>query len=719
MISTRRRLAASVSAALLLSALPAAAAPPPVVGGGAADRLLGQVERLDAPGRATVGAAVVDGRLRTTPQSATDALLSVRDHRDQRVWLGAIAATVAQTAGLEAVGAAAALDHDEDSFDDGFSLTGSVASVLGVGDLDGDGRDDVLAADYDLETGTARLRAVSGDDGSAIWSQPFGTGGLAFPAGADLTGDGVEDLIRLGLTIHEDDFTFEESRGLLSSRYEERYRAAYTWDVGVVSGATGDVAWSEDVEGELDERYVEESSLTAYRASFDLTGTNLDVFPLLLDTEVAVSALDADVAASYRDEGTALGGEESFTYRVRTATDLSVRDSGGAVTRRLVEEPYAGVTIYSGLADATGDDALLRQRYDIGDEEVRCSYGLTASGGCTGGAAEGGAEIARLDGATFDEVWVRSGDHPFRDASIVEDLDGDGVADVLDLDVDLESFALLTTLVDGATGEARWTMRGDDWGFPISTGDYDGAGGGDLLLAASEFGESIVIRLDRVDGATGAVLASSRFEGPALDEGDAPEPGPGPLDLEDPLGLRDLLGGGDGPCCDFSFSFLLLGVAAPGDLDGDDRDDVAGSAFSYAGTFRDGDVFEETSWEARLERGVDAAVLHAEGGEGFGFLFPLADVDGDGVTDLERLVEESDGDMWRYRTDVVAWPSLAVRWAVEDGYLLDGGDHDGAPGSELLHVVDDWDDEEVSTTFASREGLTGATRWLLAADRDA
>lgn len=699
-------------AALVLTAMPAAAAPTASSAAGP-----GRVELAPLPADA-LGAAVVDGELVRAPRSGQEALLSVRDHRDVRAWLGSIALAVRDAAGLQAAGAAGPgllPDGDEDETGEEWEpWTGSFADALPAGDLDGDGGEDVLVADYDLEHGTVQLRALRGSDGTLLWRQPFAAdGALAFPVGRDLDGDGVDDLLRLSLQIDHTSYESSSDSQLLSGGYEARYTAAYRWSVAVVSGADGSTRWTRTARGALDERYHWRGDDLGEEERYELESTNLGFFPLLLDGgEVALEGIDLDIADRYGRDGTFLAGADELELTLRSATRLDVRAGGtGAHLRGLTLGPAPAIAFLTALPERAG--ALLLERSLIGDEHHACTYVLVVED-CTAEVGELGTEIALLDAVSFAPRWTRTSDAFWGFVvPLTADLSGSGVDDLALLEISDEGYG--TTLLDGADGTTAWSLVDEvDWRFPLATGALGGAAGPDLLTAAVEWEDDLVLRLDRLEGASGEVLASSRYVVELPEQEWEPEP---TGMVEDVLAWLS----GEGGQGSWTITFISLYAYGLPDIDGDGFIDVgmgsSTSTWSYPSSEED-----EDTWDVRVESGATTDVLHTDGGDGYGFLYPLADVTGDGVPEARRVVypsgwwdaedaEPSPQQITSLQTFTALWEASAWAW------LLDAGDQDGLPGSEVLQLDDEWDEDEVSTTITSRTGATGAVRWTVGSER--
>jgi hypothetical protein len=734
--SRRSALAILIVLAVGLAVLPAAATTVPAAATTVSDGRPtpdvvhpGTADLLRSLPDGALSAHVVDGALVRTPRSGQEALLAVRDHRDVGAWLGSIAVAARAASGLDAVGAArpglleaGEEDMDDEGLDeDGWApWTGSFADAGPAGDLTGDGRDDVLVADYDLDSGTVQLRALRGVDGSELWRQPFAAeGGLAFPIGADLDGDGVDDLLRLALSVHRTDYVAYHDSWLTGSATYEHFSASYTWTIAVVSGADGTTRWARSANGSLEQRYEAWRSTTSAEERYDLESTNLGFFPVLLrDGEVALEGIDLDIADRYGRDGTFLIGADELELTLRSATRLDVRDGRtGGHLRSHRAGPGPALTFLSALPGDAG--ALLAERMLIGDERYACAYAVVLED-CTQEVGELGLEVAVLDAASFAPRWSRTIDAWFGWAVPLEaDLTGSGTGDLVVVDLGGSGFG--TTLLDGADGGAAWShLDDDDWRYPLATGALGGGPGPDLLTAAFQWdGDGLGLRFDRLDGPTGEVLRSSRYMVELPDDGSASDPlGDA---LEDPI---DWLFAGGG----WSFTGVSLYAYPLDDVDGDGALDlgVGSSVFTY-----DFDSWEDTeTWDVRIESGATAAALHTDGGDGYGFIVPLADVTGDGVTEARRVVRDSrwwwggDEDDWDADDadevedgsvqEVLSLRTFTALWSADPwGWLVDGGDQDGQPGAELLHLEDHWDDEEVTTTIRSLEGQTGALRWTV------
>lgn len=704
----RRRIAAVVLAALAL-AVPAAATPHGA-GSTAASR-----PALPALPTGSLAATVVDGEIIHAPRSAQEALLAVRDHRDLGAWLGSIAEAIRLTGGMEAVGAVSpdradlADDDDEDFGGDGPEGRGSVASSIRAGDLDGDGHEDVLVADYDLSSGAVRLRAVRGLDARPIWEQPFsGDGAIAFPTGADLDGDGVADLLSMRFRSRAISFERSEEDTVLARRVEEAYREDFTWTIGVVSGSDGAPLWTRDVDGHIDERYTSDDRTVEEEGTYQVDATALWILPLLLaDGEVGVETIDLAIDDRYGRQGLYVAGAEQFDLRLRGTTRLVVVDGAdGQLTRELVDGPAAALTFIVPFGGEQAD-ALLVDRWLVGDERYDCTSAVLLQD-CTVTAGEMGTEVGVVDARTFDVRWTHHDPDGIGINLVLDaDMTGDGQPEILVLgwgEDGEEPF--VSTLLSSEDGAEVWQLTdAGDWLWPVVVGDLGGAAGADLAALALEVDEEgVVVRLDRRDGTDGSLLLSTSHRIPWGDESEDTDP-------------SALLGGSG------SSSFIGLYAGPLDDVDADGVQDVLVGHVRYVYRYTPTTAEEEESWGARVESTRTGDELYADGGDGFAFLSPLADVTGDGIPEV--LFSIAGEDWFTYTDEIVSLQSGDVLWTAPEGFLADGGDQDGAPGSELLHVATDWGDEheepeahDVSSTVSSLVGATGAVRWSLFSQAD-
>ncbi|MDP9405708.1 MAG: hypothetical protein M3O86_03780, partial [Actinomycetota bacterium] len=668
-----------------------------------------------------------------TSRGVASALTAVRDHRDIAAWLGSVADATSRVSGLTAVGAArgrtgapGAFGHDEEpeepEEDDGVP-GGSVADAASAGDLDGDGLDDVVVIDYDLDIGGVQLRALRGADGAELWRQPYeADGALAFPLGSDVDGDGIADLLRYDLVVHSEHF--DEEEGDDGGAFE--LGVVYTWTVGLVSGEDGAERWRRDIDGFAQERGEFTSRRLQGSSRYELTSTNLAVVPSIArDVEggldVVLDEIDVDLTESVTRTGPARAHRTDDTYALRSATRVALLDGPDGKERATLVSPRGPtIAVLTADGDLTGDgaDDLLWTRDLLSDYAATCVRAVAVRE-CP--IAEGGdtaLELELLDGATLASRWRYRTATPFGFGFAAgADLTGDGVGDVLAFTFDdslLTMTPFRTAVLSGADGKVVWQRTDDDWLFPVGTGALGGGPGADLLTAAFvEDGDTVALRFDRIDGATGTVLSTSRYE---------------PESAEPPVG---------GVVFGFFYAYGAddvdgdavpeFGAGAVTGAFGADECEAAVPSAEVASCLlgppaANADEAASTVSDVLVESGaVAGSARYREVVRGdVVTLFPLADLTGDGASEFAREVYDVDtGTLTTLALDLRGDDAqLWERRFEGSGYLVPVGDIDGGGGADLVEIADFFDDTaRLFSVVTAVDGASGANGWSARSER--
>ncbi len=385
-------------------------------------------------GAGTAASAAVVRSRAVTHADATLARVRVRDGvarlRGQRAWpLGLqgdatpAAARRAAVAALVRLGLplpVAAAAADEDASSGGSASFDAFEFVQPAGDLDRDGKRDVLSERFVFSEDGESLTLVArrGVNGAKLWSRDMGDGfGFAMPA--RVGEDGAAGVLLL---------TFDGSG-------EDAFVAGVwrqTLTVTALRGTDGAPLWTRSFDGVIADSV----------GGFAVTGLAINVAPLDAvgnrATDVLVSTLDiAAVAGQGVGQGT-----------------VEVLDGGDGSTVATAEEGGMNtlpIATPAGDLDANGGDDLIFFTEREDDEPG-------PSGTVVGIASSDGSELWRTDDLAVDA---------FAFVDDPGDMDGDGHDEVLS-----SSFFGRSFVLDGATGVRRWSRRGQI-AYPLgdATGD--------------------------------------------------------------------------------------------------------------------------------------------------------------------------------------------------------------------------------------------------------
>ena len=580
-----------------------------------------------------------------------------------------------------------------------------------IGDLDRDGHDDIVTLTFDAAGVT--LVALSGVDGAPLWiaPQPDGLVGTLLQAVPDVDGDGRRDLLATGVGLTE----YAGSGHCDETSCRDEFVESVTWEVSMLSGATGTSLWRDAVDGHVSYTYswdvdtggetyrIESSNFPlTFLASGDLDG---DAALDLISTRTTYTeSSDAERTGTFPGPVTT-----TETQSFEGASTILLVDGADGTTIRELEESGQGTVLHAvPVPDIDGDaltDVLVTRTH--GANGSRTCTQLLIQLQCQETSTRAHHDVLLLDGADLSTTWSHEVLSESVGARAPGDLTGDGAVDVLVTDrsasSDPESSRPHLTVLDATDGSQLWTwtaptVDGDAYSDGVSlvaTTPIDGVAGKDIVLRRQVFTydsdtgeESGELHLIRLAGDDGDELLTTVTEGTTV--------------------WYD---------------------SRAADADGDGTDDVVLMGFDY-----DPQSGTETSL-LLVEAGDDGETLLTRDLPIFADLTVLGDVDGDGgaeavVIDLGLDVafgygDNGDGDEGAgggtdpdaTGTDVFALDGGAVRWTVPDvpdGFttIEPAGDLDGAgDGVDLLVQSFAVFGDVPMTLTAARAGADGRLLW--------
>ena len=425
-------------------------------------------------------------------------------------------------------------------------------SANAAGDLDGDGKADVLVHSATAET----VIAKRGYDGEQLWEESVtGTGSsLSAKAAGDLDGDGRADVL---VYFNKYDKFSDKTKGTVIAK--RGYDGEHLWEESVTGGTGGS-------------QMILVGNIASASIAGDLNGDGKeDILVQLSEYNEDTGEITAKVIAKRGYDGEQLWG----LHATKTGASLSAKAAGDLVGDGRGDVLLKVSTIefdFTRFPPASGSASVIAvQGYDgkqLWEESVTGTWEFDISADRAGDLDGDGKEDVLVYDATTETVIAKrgyDGKHLWAEsvtetgssllASAAGDLDGDGKGDVLVCTYE-DDYATDTTTATviakrGYDGEHLWeeSVTGADI-FAQSAGDLDGDGKGDVLVRTAEYDSATDTRSEKV-------IAKRGYDGTHLwtAESDGSIWVTGPLWGPVPWDLLELIGSGQ--------------MGRPADLNGD------------------------------------------------------------------------------------------------------------------------------------------------------
>ena len=607
----------------------------------------------------------------------------------------------------------------------------SLRDALPAGDIDADGKDDVLLMETSFEDFlsdqyTFELAALSGVDGAEMWRREV-TAFDAMPLfPGDVTGDGRGDLVLL----HYSRF-YEPVEYCSTSLCAGVRPSTYTWTLDVVSGADGSSVWTRSLDGATGTAFAGVNLFPPGLISNNgaSVATNVGVLPLLAGDhdgdgrrDIVLNAFDVAGPSEYQylAPGASTSAVEFRQRLVQTHATVLSGSEGAVLLSREQNLPTSEGALLESPGDVVGgdgDDLLWQASVDVrptaGCNETPAVYSCF-------GVERIIVDLEAIDGASLAIGWTRRLQDDRAVTSFVEpagdDLNGDGRDDLMhwyEIDYGSGSSGWFLDGLAGSNGARLW--RREAQAFPASIdgvilGPAGGQPGKDFLLLDIEIrpdAGGMEVLIYRVDGGTGRNLTFTRR---VYDNDERSfRFGVGPDSDGDPV--RDIVIGSvksvytvspaqhtttatveSGATGSTVFSRVTDGDIAifpGGDLNGDGRGDLYGFT-STIGT---------APFTAAAIAVPSGEFLWTRGGEAVNFEIGEAGATGGAAgTDLMSVRTQGPYTNYRSRVDVIDGADGSRRWAV--------GDAMGAEGTPSLTLTG----AATGDRLSGRVGATGFCR---------
>jgi putative cell wall-binding protein len=337
-----------------------------------------------------------------------------------------------------------------------------------VGDLDGDGGDDVLEVAF--EGSGFVLTARRGTDGSAIWiaPQPDAVAGGLLQVAGDVDGDGRRDLLSTTVEVLSAGGSSECTPDACRDEFEESVRTTST----ALDGASGTPLWSTTAEGSVRQTFAEDEG--GFRFTTELRGQLGPLVPagdVDGDGGADLIGLRTDLTTSESREQASTGPAVTTTTQTSEVAGVSeldlLRGTTGQPVRGTSGGPHVAL-LAAPVPDVDGDAVadLLVTRLAPGRTTRTCTEVVVAEVSCEDDGTPPTAGVAVLGGADLAEVWGADGRPSTLSAGAPADLSGDGAVDVLVSELVFDesqgSARSSLTALDGASGEERWVVDVDE-----------------------------------------------------------------------------------------------------------------------------------------------------------------------------------------------------------------------------------------------------------------
>lgn len=382
--------------------------------------------------------------------------------------------------------------------------TGATTAGVASGDLNGDASADIIAASFDDS-----IYAIDGATGTQLWNTVLGSLWVNAVATGDVTGDGFDDV-----------------------GFAHEYLTGFDNYLGVLDGTDGSVVWQltvpyvvldvliDDVDGDGQLEavfggatdsdralvYVRNAATGALEWEYDMGSMDHVNGVIELYFEDVDGDLDRDLVVA-----NSTTGRQVFAFEGNVASPLWVSENLEGFPKELGFGDVTGdgnMNVLAATDDRVqvleGADGTKAWYYAVGGTIASVAAADVDGDGACDVLAGGSAETSGTPPNPAKSIWaLRTAESPvaweldfgqYGNAVTLRDLDGDGAEEV----IVVTSLDDAVHVIDGATGQIRWSWTGTENLYAVTTGQFDSAGDIDVAVAGND--DTVTVLLGETGG---------------------------------------------------------------------------------------------------------------------------------------------------------------------------------------------------------------------------